>query len=60
MDALYAAGLVGRTGQVIGVDFTLEQLEKARKLEADHGATWVEVRKGGSRSCRSPTRAWTA
>ncbi len=46
MDALYAAGLVGSTGQVIGVDFTVEQLQKARKLAADAGATWVEFREG--------------
>jgi arsenite methyltransferase len=46
MDALYAATLVGPTGKVIGVDFTLEQLEKARKLTADDGATWVEFREG--------------
>ena len=46
MDALYAAGLVGPTGQVIGVDFTVEQLEKAHKLATDDGATWVEFREG--------------
>jgi len=44
MDALYAGGLVGPTGQVIGVDFTLAQLAKARKLAADHGAAWVDFR----------------
>lgn len=46
MDALYAAGLVGPTGHVIGVDFTVEQLEKARKLVASDGAYWVELREG--------------
>jgi arsenite methyltransferase len=46
MDALYAAGLVGPTGRVIGVDFTVEQLDKARKLAAAHGASWVEFREG--------------
>lgn len=46
MDALYAAGLVGPTGQVIGVDFTVEQLEKARKLATDDRATRVEFREG--------------
>src|SRR5829696_533009 len=44
MDALYAGGLVGPTGQVIGVDFTLAQLAKARKLAANHGAAWVDFR----------------
>jgi arsenite methyltransferase len=44
MDALYAAGLVGPTGHVIGVDFTVEQVEKARKLAAGHGSSWVEFR----------------
>src|SRR5215207_1236586 len=46
MDVLYAAGLVGPTGHVIGVDFTIEQLEKARKLAASDGAYWVEFREG--------------
>ena len=46
MDALYAAGLVGETGRVIGVDFTVEQLDKARKLAAAQAATWVEFREG--------------
>jgi len=46
MDVLYAAGLVGPTGHVIGVDFTVEQLEKARKLAASDGAYWVELREG--------------
>ena len=46
MDALYAGGLVGPTGRVIGVDFTVEQLDKAKKLAAEHGASWVEFRQG--------------
>lgn len=37
MDAFYAAGLVGRSGTVLGVDFTPEQLEKARRLSAESG-----------------------
>ena len=32
MDAFYAAGLVGPTGHVYGVDFTQEQLDKARRI----------------------------
>lgn len=46
MDAFYAAGLVGPTGRVIGVDFTAEQLEKAVAQAADHGADQVEFRAG--------------
>jgi len=37
MDALYAAGFVGPTGHVVGVDFSQEQLAKARRLAADTG-----------------------
>ena len=42
MDVFYAASLVGSTGQVVGIDFTHEQLEKARHLAATSGATNVE------------------
>lgn len=46
MDAFYAAGLVGPTGKVYGVDFTREQLDKARRL-ADHaGLAQAEFREG--------------
>ncbi|MFE6646063.1 methyltransferase domain-containing protein [Nocardioides sp. NPDC057772] len=47
MDVFYAATLVGAAGQVIGVDFTREQLAKARRLAAGHGtAATVEFREG--------------
>lgn len=46
MDAFYAAGLVGPTGHVYGVDFTQEQLDKARRLAADAGLAHVEFREG--------------
>lgn len=46
MDAFYAAGLVGLTGQVYGIDFTPEQLEKARRLAAEAGLAHVEFREG--------------
>jgi arsenite methyltransferase len=46
MDALYAADYVGPTGRVVGIDFTLEQLEKARKLAAGTGAAQVEFLEG--------------
>ena len=37
MDACNAAGLVGPTGRVVGVDFTPEQLDKARRIAASAG-----------------------
>jgi len=43
MDVFYAATLVGATGQVIGVDFTREQLAKARRLAADHSEEVADV-----------------
>ena len=46
MDAFYAAGLVGPTGHVYGVDFTQEQLDKARGIAAAVGLTHVEFREG--------------
>ena len=46
MDAFYAATFVGSTGRVVGVDFTAEQLEKARRLAADAGADTIEFREG--------------
>jgi ubiquinone/menaquinone biosynthesis C-methylase UbiE len=42
MDAFYAAGLVGPTGHVHGVDFTQEQLDKAHRLAAEAGFEQVE------------------
>ena len=44
MDAFYAAGLVGPTGHVYGVDFTREQLDKARRLATEAGLAQVEFR----------------
>ena len=46
MDVFYAASLVGPTGRVVGIDFTHEQLEKARSIAATWGATNVEFREG--------------
>jgi ubiquinone/menaquinone biosynthesis C-methylase UbiE len=46
MDAFYAAWLVGPSGRVVGVDFTVEQLDKARRLAADARLPWVEFREG--------------
>jgi arsenite methyltransferase len=44
MDVFYAAGFVGLSGQVVGVDFTSEQLDKARRLASDAGLAQVEFR----------------
>ena len=46
MDAFYAAALVGPSGRVWGVDFTREQLDKARRLAGAAGLTQVEFREG--------------
>ncbi|MEP6667340.1 MAG: methyltransferase domain-containing protein, partial [Nocardioidaceae bacterium] len=46
MDVFYAAGLVGPTGKVYGVDFTTEQLDKARRLTTGAGLAQVEFRQG--------------
>lgn len=46
MDALYAARLVGPAGRVVGVDFTAEQLDKARRLVATTGLRTIEFREG--------------
>ena len=42
MDVFYAAALVGPTGRVVGVDFTPDQLAKARALASEHGVAHVE------------------
>jgi SAM-dependent methyltransferase len=46
MDVFYAVGLVGPSGRVIGVDFTVEQLEKARSLARRDGIGNAEFRAG--------------
>jgi arsenite methyltransferase len=46
MDAFYAAGLVGPSGHVYGVDFTQEQLDKARRIASEAGLAHVEFREG--------------
>jgi arsenite methyltransferase len=45
-DSFAAATLVGASGTVIGVDFTPEQLAKARRLADAAGLSYVEFRKG--------------
>ena len=46
MDAFLAAGQVGPTGRVIGIDMTDAMLEKARENARKVGCTNVEFRKG--------------
>jgi arsenite methyltransferase len=46
MDACYAAALVGSSGRIVGVDFTAEQLDKARRLAVGAGLDQVEFREG--------------
>lgn len=46
MDAFLAASLVGPTGRVVGVDFTPEQVHKARRLALEAGMDHVEFREG--------------
>ena len=46
MDACYAARLVGPHGRVVGVDFTWQQLDRARRLTAEAGLGQVEFREG--------------
>lgn len=46
MDVFYGADAVRPDGRVVGVDFTPEQLEKARRLAADHGFGNVDFREG--------------
>jgi ubiquinone/menaquinone biosynthesis C-methylase UbiE len=54
MDVFYAAGLVGPEGRVYGVDFTLEQREKATRLAAATGVTNVEFVEGRIESVPLP------
>jgi arsenite methyltransferase len=46
MDVFFAAERVGPSGRVVGIDFTPEQLEKARRIAAEGGYSQVELREG--------------
>jgi ubiquinone/menaquinone biosynthesis C-methylase UbiE len=46
MDVFFAAQQVGPNGHVVGVDFTVEQLEKARALASAAGIGQVELQEG--------------
>ena len=46
MDVFFAADRVGQSGNVVGIDFTVQQLEKARRIAEESGFTQVELREG--------------
>lgn len=46
MDVFFAAVRVGRSGSVAGVDFTAEQLDKARRIADEAGFEQVELLEG--------------
>ena len=46
MDSFIAALAVGSEGQVVGVDMTLEMIDRARRLARDLGFSNVEFREG--------------
>jgi arsenite methyltransferase len=46
MDVFFAAEQVGPSGAVAGVDFTAEQLAKARRIASEFGYSQVEFREG--------------
>jgi arsenite methyltransferase len=46
MDVFFAALRVGASGTVVGIDFTIEQLEKARRIAQETGFPKVELREG--------------
>ena len=45
-DVFFAAERVGASGKVVGIDYTEEQLEKARRLAEESGYSQVEFREG--------------
>jgi arsenite methyltransferase len=46
MDVFFAAEQVGSSGAVTGIDFTAEQLAKARRIANESGYSQVDFRKG--------------
>ena len=46
MDVFFAADRVGSSGRVVGVDFTVEQLVKARRLAEEAAFAQVDLREG--------------
>jgi arsenite methyltransferase len=46
MDVFFAAESVGRSGRIVGIDFTTEQLAKAGRIADEAGYPQVEFREG--------------
>jgi arsenite methyltransferase len=46
MDVFFAAEQVGPSGTVVGIDYTSEQLAKARRIATETGYSQVELREG--------------
>ena len=46
MDVFFAAEQVGSSGTVVGIDYTAEQLAKARRIATEAGYSQVELREG--------------
>jgi arsenite methyltransferase len=46
MDVFYAAALVGPPGRAVGIDFTPEQLRKARQIAEESAVSQAEFREG--------------
>jgi len=46
MDLFLSAAQVGAEGRAVGIDFTAEQLEKARRLAEEAGFSQVQLREG--------------
>lgn len=60
MDAFYAARLVGPAGLVYGVDFTAEQLDKARRLANEPVSLRSSSGTATSRRSHLEMAPWTA
>ena len=60
MDSFLAANQTGPAGNVLGVDMTAAQLDKARRLAAYAGFVQTDFREGYIETPRSTTHRWTA
>jgi ubiquinone/menaquinone biosynthesis C-methylase UbiE len=58
MDAWYAASQVGPDGQVLGLDFTSQQVARARGLVAERDVDNIEFREGRIESIPAPEAAF--
>jgi arsenite methyltransferase len=57
MDVFFAALQVGRTGRVTGIDFTVEQRDKARRLAAEAGFEQLDLIEARIESVPLPDRS---